>query len=413
MVSLGALVQSQTSIHIDLFSDVVADFRAGKPVIMVDDAERENEGDIVLATEAVTADLVNFMLREARGLVCVSVSVELAERLNLPLQVLNNNSPFNTPFTISIDHASVARSGVTAASRALTMQKLLDPAAQPEDFVSPGHVFPLIANPAGVIGRQGQTEGSYDLARIAGFQASGIVCEILNPDGTMARGAELDAFARRFNLKTTSVEEIIKYRVREEILIRAVAEEDAHTDFGPCRTFVFQDDVAGKEHLVLRFGPESRLREPGGALVRIHSECLTGDVFGSRRCDCGAQLHESMRQIVENGSGLILYLRQEGRGIGLTNKLRAYALQDQGHDTVEANLKLGFAPDLRDFAVAAKLLDSFGVHSVRLLTNNPDKVSTLERFGITITERRPVVVPHDEHSASYLEAKRTKLGHWL
>jgi 3,4-dihydroxy 2-butanone 4-phosphate synthase/GTP cyclohydrolase II len=406
-------MENKGGIHIHPFAEVLADFRAGKPVILVDDAERENEGDIAIATEAITPELVSFMLQHARGLVCVSISVELAEHLNLPLQVLNNNSPFNTPFTVSIDHRSVAQSGVTAASRALTMQKLLDPKSKAQDFTSPGHVFPLIANPAGVIGRQGQTEGSYDLARIAGFKPSGIVCEILQPDGTMARGHQLNEFAERFALKTTSVEEIIKYRIREEVLIRAVAEEDLESDFGLCKAYVFQDDVDGKEHLVLAFGKEKLLADPDGTLVRIHSECLTGDVFGSRRCDCGEQLHESLRQIVAQGSGLVLYLRQEGRGIGLTNKLRAYALQDQGHDTVEANLRLGFPADMRDFAVAAKILDHFKVDNVRLLTNNPEKLSALEQFGIHINARVPLIAVPDEYSKGYLETKRQKLGHWL
>jgi 3,4-dihydroxy 2-butanone 4-phosphate synthase/GTP cyclohydrolase II len=406
-------MESKDRIQLHPFSEVLADFRAGKPVILVDDAERENEGDITLATEAVTPELMSFMLEHARGLICVSISVELAEQLNLPLQVLNNNSPFNTPFTVSIDHRSVSQSGVTGRSRALTMQKLLEPGAQPEDFVSPGHVFPLIANPAGVIGRQGQTEGSYDLARIAGFKPSGIVCEILQPDGTMARGKQLNEFAERFGLKISSVEEIIKFRIREEVLVRMVGESAMTTDFGACRAFVFQDDVDGKEHLALAFGQEKLLDNPDGTLVRIHSECLTGDVFGSRRCDCGEQLKESMQQIVARGSGIVLYLRQEGRGIGLTNKLRAYALQDQGHDTVEANLRLGFPADMRDFAVAAKMLDHFGVRRVQLLTNNPDKLSTLENFGIEIRSRIPLVVRPDEFSKHYLEAKRDKLGHWL
>lgn len=406
-------MESKSGISLHPFAEVLADYRAGKPVILVDDAERENEGDIAVAAEAITAELVSFMLKHARGLICVSVPVQIAERLNLPLQVLNNNSPFNTPFTVSVDHRSVASSGVTAASRAFTMRKLLDPQSKAEDFVSPGHVFPLIANPAGVIGRQGQTEGSYDLARIAGFIPAGVICEILQPDGTMARGEQLNEFARTFALKTTSVEEVIKFRVREEVLIRAVAEEDSVTDCGPCKTFVFQDDVDGKEHLVLAFGKDKLRSDSAGTLVRIHSECLTGDVFGSRRCDCGEQLHSSMRQIVDTGSGLILYLRQEGRGIGLANKLRAYALQDQGHDTVEANLRLGFPADMRDFAVAAKILDFFGIKTVRLLTNNPEKVSSLEQFGIDISERVPVIATPDEYSRQYLETKRQKLGHWL
>lgn len=413
MIRRAPEMAAEDTIRLDSFASVVADFKAGKPIVLVDDASRENEGDITIATEALTPELMNFMLREARGLVCVSISTEIASQLNLPLQVLNNNSPFNTPFAVSVDHRTVQGSGVTAAGRTFTMQKLLDPNMRAEDFVSPGHVFPLIANPAGVIGRQGQTEGSYDLARIAGFQPSGVICEILSPDGSMARGKELNAFAKRFGLKVSSVEEIVKYRIREEVLIRVVANEELMTDFGKCRTYVFQDDAVGKEHLVLAFGPEEKLRDSRGALVRIHSECLTGDVFGSRRCDCGEQLHASMRRIISEGSGLVLYLRQEGRGIGLANKLRAYALQDQGHDTVEANLQLGFPADMRDFAVAGKILDHFGVSSVRLLTNNPDKLNTLTGLGISISERIPLVVEADEYSREYLATKRSKLGHWL
>lgn len=400
-------------IKLDPFNDVIAAFKAGKAVILVDDANRENEGDITVATEALELEHMNLMLQHARGLICVSISVELAEQLNLPLQVLNNNSPFNTPFAVSVDHKEVAYQGVTAANRCFTMRKLVDPASRAEDFVSPGHVFPLIANPAGVIGRQGQTEGSFDLARIAGFAPSGVVCEILNPDGSMARGAELNTFAIQHGLKIGSVEQIVKYRIREEVLIRSVGEAELSTDFGKCKTYVFQDDVAGKEHLVLVFGDERKLSTENGALIRIHSECLTGDVFGSRRCDCGQQLHEAMRKIQQEGAGMILYLRQEGRGIGLTNKLRAYALQDLGHDTVEANLKLGFPADLRDFMVAAKILDSFGVQTVRLLTNNPEKLSALEQLGIKIRQRIPLLVHPDEYSKAYLETKRTKLGHWL
>ncbi len=406
-------MQPPGRIQLHPFSEVIEAFRRGEPVILVDDEKRENEGDIAIATEALTIDHMNLMLAHARGLVCVSISAELAAQLQLPLQTINNNSPFNTPFAISVDHRTVAHQGVTAASRLLTMQKLLDPRSQPEDFVSPGHVFPLIANPAGVIGRQGQTEGSFDLARIAGFKPSGVICEILNADGSMARGSQLNEFAGAHKLKIGSVEQITRYRIREEVLIRAVGEAELQTDFGSCRTFVFQDDAAGKEHLVLVFGDPRQLRSEAGALVRIHSECLTGDVFGSRRCDCGEQLHEAMRQIVEQGGGMILYLRQEGRGIGLTNKLRAYSLQDQGHDTVEANLRLGFPADMRDFAVAAKILDSFEVHSVRLLTNNPEKLSTLEQLGIDIVERVPLIVSPDEHSRAYLDTKRSKLGHLL
>ncbi|MFM1846805.1 MAG: hypothetical protein RL417_279 [Pseudomonadota bacterium] len=395
------------------FEEVVKRFRAGEMVIIVDDADRENEGDVTLATECVTPELINFMMREARGLICVTIAPELAEKLQLPLQVINNNSPFNTPFAVSVDHRSVLGRGVTAEARAVTMRKIIEPGATMGDFVSPGHVFPLVANPAGVIGRQGQTEGSYDLARIAGLAPSGIICEILNPDGTMARGEMLQAFADKHGMLITSIEEIMRYRVNEEVLVREVSKRVLETDHGTFMTHVFQDDVDGKEHLALVRGDLVGRADPRGPLVRIHSECLTGDVFGSRRCDCGAQLDQAMNRIAAEDGGIVLYLRQEGRGIGLVNKLRAYELQDRGRDTVDANLELGFEADSRDFAVAAKILSGFGLKKIRLLTNNPQKFQQLSTFGIEITERIPVVVPEDEYSKGYIETKRRKMGHWL
>ena len=401
------------SFSIAPFDEVVKRFRAGQMVIIVDDADRENEGDIAVATECVTPEIVNFMMQEARGLICVTIAPELAEKLHLPLQVINNNSPFNTPFAVSVDHRSVGSEGISASARALTMRKIIEPGASMDDFVSPGHIFPLVANPAGVIGRQGQTEGSYDLARIAGLTPSGIICEILNPDGTMARGELLQAFADKHGLLITSIEEIMRYRVNEEVLVREVSQRLLETDYGAFTTFVFQDDVDGKEHLALVRGDISRFDPVKGPLVRIHSECLTGDVFGSRRCDCGAQLDEAMKRIVSEDAGIVLYLRQEGRGIGLANKLRAYELQDRGRDTVDANLELGFEADSRDFAVAAKILAHVGLKKIRLLTNNPQKFKQLSTLGIEITERAPVVVPDDEYSRSYLETKRRKMGHWL
>ncbi len=395
------------------FDEVVKRYAAGEMVIIVDDADRENEGDIAIATECITPAAMTFMMREARGLICVSIAPELAERLSLPLQVLNNNSPFHTPFAVSIDHRSVGTSGVTNTSRALTLRKLVEPGAQAGDFVSPGHIFPLVANPAGVIGRQGQTEGSFDLARIAGRISSGVICEILNPDGTMTRGAALAEFAARHGLLITSIAEIIRYRVNEEVLVREVSRRTLSTDHGPFETRVFQDDADGKEHLALVRGDRSVWSDPRGPLVRIHSECLTGDVFGSRRCDCGAQLEYALELIAGEDAGLVLYLRQEGRGIGLANKLRAYELQDRGRDTVDANLELGFEADSRDFAVAAKILGALGVSKIRLVTNNPRKFEQLTTLGIEITARVPVVVPTDEYSKGYIETKRRRMGHWL
>ncbi|MCO6431296.1 MAG: GTP cyclohydrolase II [Deltaproteobacteria bacterium] len=393
--------------------EIIAEIAAGKMIILVDDAKRENEGDLVVATEKLTPEHLAFMMHEARGLICVSIDQLTAERLNLPLQALDNSSPFQTPFTVSIDHRSVTEMGDSAAGRVATMSALLDERAQPEDFTIPGHVFPLIANPEGVIARQGQTEGSYDLAKLAGLRPSGVLCEILNPDGSMARAGQLNDFAQKHGIKIGTIDQIIRHRITTEILVRDVAHSTLQTDAGEFETYVFEDALDGKEHLALAYGDFLSESQSKGVMVRIHSECLTGDVFGSRRCDCGSQLDTAMKHIVDNGSGLLLYLRQEGRGIGLGNKLRAYALQDQGHDTVEANIQLGFAADSREYAVAAHILNMLKVHRVRLMTNNPDKLKRLEQLGVTVTERIPLLVEPDAYSRSYLETKRNKLGHIL
>ncbi len=395
---------------LDPFKDVLEAARSGRMIIMVDDADRENEGDLVIPTAHVSKDVLSFMMREARGLICASISTELADRLQLPPQASSNTSSFQTPFTISVDAREVVDRGVTAEARAITFKKLIAPDASPDDFVSPGHVFPLVASPLGVFGRRGQTEGSYDLARLCGLPASGVICEILNPDGSMARGETLIAFARKHNLLITSVAEIVRHRTEQEVLVREVARTEIQTKVGPFSSYVLADDATGSEHLALVYG---NIKSAAAPRVRIHSECLTGDVFGSRRCDCGAQLELAMAQIAADKAGVVLYLRQEGRGIGLGNKLRAYALQDQGHDTVEANLALGFEPDLRDFAVAAKMLRHLGVSEVRLLTNNPEKVRAIEAWGLVVKERLPLLVPSDEYSKAYLETKRQKLGHLL
>lgn len=399
---------SQENLNITPIQEVLKAFAAGEMVIIADDLDRENEGDIAVATEKLNTEQLAFMMREARGLICVSLACDTARKLLLTPQTENNNSIFHTPFTVSVDHKSVSGSGVTAMARTKTMLALLEESSKPEDFVSPGHVFPLMANPAGVLGRKGQTEGSYDLARLCGLTPSGVICEILNPDGSMARGDKLNQFAKKHNLALTTIQEIIRYRLSQEVLVREVARSSLQTDFGVFETVVWENEVDGKEHLVLIYGDIAKAKSP---LVRIHSECLTGDVFGSRRCDCGSQLSESMRRIVAEGVGVVLYLRQEGRGIGLGNKLRAYALQDQGRDTVEANLELGFAADARDFAVAAQMLCALGVRNVRLLTNNPEKLSTLEDLGIKIDQRLPLVVGIEECNRGYMETKRSKLGH--
>lgn len=393
--------------------EIFADLRAGRGVVVLDDATRENEGDVVFATETVTAEAVAFLINEARGLICVSVTPQVAERLNLPLQVINNNSPHQTPFAMTVDHRDVVPFGVTASARAHTMRRMVAPDASAEEFVTPGHVFPLIANEAGVMGRRGHTEGVFDLARLAGLAPSGILCEVLNPDGTMARGQSIIEFSRRHNLKITTIEAIRQYRMLHEISVRQLSTRDVETDFGTFRATVYADDVAGKEHIALVRGDLSSMPSSYAPLVRMHSECLTGDVFGSRRCDCGPQLAGAMKLVVDEGVGIILYLRQEGRGIGLENKLRAYELQDQGLDTVEANVKLGFKPDERDFAVGAHMLSALGVKNIRLITNNPEKGATLNRYGISVVERVPMITDADPCSAEYLRTKREKMGHLL
>jgi 3,4-dihydroxy 2-butanone 4-phosphate synthase/GTP cyclohydrolase II len=398
---------------LDNFTDVLADIRDGKAVVVVDSADRENEGDLILATEKVTPEMVSFLMREARGLICVSIPAEIADRLRLPLQVLNNNSPFQTPFAINVDHKDVGARGVTAEGRARTMRALIEPGAQAQHFVSPGHVFPLIANSAGVMGRPGHTEGAFDLARLAGLSSSGILCEVLNPDGTMARGAELQGFASKHGLRITSIQAIREYRAFHEIAVRQLSESDVTTDYGTFHAVVFVEDAGQKEHVAMIWGEPSKMPASYAPLVRLHSECLTGDVFGSRRCDCGRQLDGAIKLITEEGAGLVLYLRQEGRGIGLENKVRAYALQDQGLDTVEANVHLGFDPDERDFAVGAHMLLALGIRAIRLITNNPAKAAALSRFGISVVERIPIVVEADPYSEAYLRTKREKLGHLL
>ena len=395
----------------DPIEKVIEAYRLGKQVIVVDDEDRENEGDLCFATEFATPEHLAFMMREARGLICITIDESVAERLSLSKQVDVNNSQFRTPFTISIDLASSERTGVSAQSRVECMHKMLDPESKPSDFVTPGHIFPLVANPAGVIGRRGQTEGSYDLARLAGLKPSGVICEILNPDGSMARGAQLEAFAKKHDLLVSSIEEIKRYRLRHEVQVREVANSTMETDWGPFDVRVFQDDVQQKEHLLLTYKADDCLKDT--PLVRVHSECLTGDVFRSERCDCGGQLASAMKAISEYGYGMVVYLRQEGRGIGLINKLKAYTLQDDGRDTVEANIELGFQADQREYKAAANMLQSLGVSTIKLLTNNPQKIESLQGEGITVSERVSIITEVKGLAAAYMETKKEKLGHLL
>jgi 3,4-dihydroxy 2-butanone 4-phosphate synthase/GTP cyclohydrolase II len=396
----------------DRVEDAIEDIRQGRMVIVADDEDRENEGDLVMAAAPVTAEHVNFMTKHGRGLICVTVTEERADELDLPLMTDANTDPQGTAFTVSVDadRRFGVTTGISAHDRARTIQVMLDPDTKPADLRRPGHIFPLRAKRGGVLRRVGQTEAAVDLAELAGFPPVGVICEILNPDGTMARRPELEAFAREHDLKFITVAQLVAYRLTKTRLVRRIAEADLPTDHGRFRVIGYESMIDHREHVALVRG---ELEGRTDALVRMHSECLTGDVFGSRRCDCGAQLDAAMARIAEEGSGAIVYLRQEGRGIGLGNKLRAYALQDEGMDTVEANERLGFKPDLRDYGIGAQILLDLGIKGIRLLTNNPRKVVGLDGYDLEITGREPLRIELDEHNERYLSTKKTKLGHIL
>ncbi|NBW40638.1 GTP cyclohydrolase II [bacterium] len=389
---------------------VIATFREGGMVVICDDAERENEGDLAIAAECITPEKYSFMMRQGRGLVCTSIDPEIGRKLQLPLQIINNNSAFGTPFAPSVSLRSLGAEHSPVSARVQTVHRMIADDATPDEFASPGSVYPLLANPAGVVGRDGQTEGSYDLARLAGLKPAALICEVLREDGTMMRGAELEEFALHHSLPITSVAEIFDYRVNHELLLREEFQGDVQTRWGEWKARIFYDDVTQKEHLALIYG-DIRTGEP--ILTRVHSECLTGDVFGSVRCDCGPQLDFACDKIKEAGAGILLYLRQEGRGIGLSNKLKAYELQDRGRDTVEANVELGFEADERDYRVAVKILRILGISRLSLMTNNPDKIEVLRSSGVEIASREPIEVPVSKFAASYMETKKTKLGHLL
>ncbi|MBI2889949.1 MAG: bifunctional 3,4-dihydroxy-2-butanone-4-phosphate synthase/GTP cyclohydrolase II [Nitrospirae bacterium] len=390
--------------------EAIAEIRKGRMVILMDDEDRENEGDLVMAAEMVTPEAINFMASKGRGLICVPVTAVKAKELGLSLMVTENTSTNTTAFTVSIDARHGISTGISAYDRYRTIQVMVSEGARPEDFARPGHVFPLIARDGGVLVRAGQTEGSVDLARLAGLKPLAVICEVMNEDGTMARLPDLEEFGKKCDVKICTIADLIRYRMEHERLVKRQVETQFPTEYGEFRLQAYENLVDAGVHLALVLG-EIRREDP--VLVRVHSQCLTGDTFGSIRCDCGPQLHRAMEMISEEARGVLLYLNQEGRGIGLLNKLKAYRLQDTGKDTVEANNELGFRADLREYGMGAQILHDIGVGKMRLMTNNPKKIVGLEGYGLTIVERVPIEIPSNARNLRYLRAKKEKLGHIL
>ncbi|MBI4823253.1 MAG: bifunctional 3,4-dihydroxy-2-butanone-4-phosphate synthase/GTP cyclohydrolase II [Nitrospirae bacterium] len=390
--------------------EALEDLVKGRLIILVDDEDRENEGDLFIAAEKVTAEAINFMAKYGRGLICLSLTPERVSSLKLPMMTNENTSTYGTAFTVSIEAKKGVTTGISAHDRARTILTAIDPETKPEDLTRPGHIFPLRAKPGGVLQRTGQTEGSVDLARLAGLYPAGVICEIMNDDGTMARVPELKEFAKKHNLKMVTIKDLIHYRMKTEMFVKRIADVTLPTDYGDFRAIAYTNDVDQNMHIALIKG---EIKPGDKVLVRVHSECLTGDVFGSKRCDCGAQIHKAMQMVQNEGKGVVLYMKQEGRGIGLSNKLRAYELQDKGLDTVEANIKLGFKPDLRDYGIGAQILVDLGVRQMRLMTNNPKKIIGLEGYGLKIVERVPIETKPNEKNIDYLKTKKKKLGHIL
>jgi 3,4-dihydroxy 2-butanone 4-phosphate synthase/GTP cyclohydrolase II len=385
--------------------------KRGRMIILVDDEDRENEGDLCMAAEHVTPEAINFMAKHGRGLICLSLSSDLADRLDLPLMVRDNRSRFGTAFTVSIEARRGVTTGISAADRATTIRTAVADDTTAEDLVSPGHIFPIRARKGGVLVRTGQTEGSVDLARLAGLKTAGVICEIMKDDGTMARMPDLEVFARQHHLKIVTIADLIDFRLKTERLVRRAATATLPTRYGgEFKIIVYENDVDSMKHIALVKG---NIQPDDEVLVRVHSECLTGDTFGSARCDCGDQLHAAMKMVEEEGKGVIVYMHQEGRGIGLVNKIKAYELQEHGRDTVEANIELGFKEDLRDYGIGAQILVDLGVRKMRLMTNNPKKIVGLQAYGLSVTGRVPIEIEPTESNIHYLETKKKKMGHIL
>jgi 3,4-dihydroxy 2-butanone 4-phosphate synthase/GTP cyclohydrolase II len=393
--------------------DAIDDIRQGRMVVVVDDEDRENEGDLTIAAEKVTPEVINFMARYGRGLICLPMTGERLDELRIPLMVRDeqNDAKFGTAFCVPIEAKKGTTTGISAADRARTVLAAIDPGTKPGDLARPGHMFPLRAVDGGVLVRAGQTEAAVDLARLAGLHPAGVICEVMDEDGTMARGPRLEAFCRQHSLKLVTIKDLIQHRMRNERLVRKIVETDLPSGYGPFRIHAFESGIDGQHHVALVMGDLSAGDEP--ALVRVHSQCLTGDIFASSRCDCGDQLHKALEMISQAGRGVLLYLRQEGRGIGLVHKLMAYQLQDQGQDTVEANEALGFKADQRDYGIGAQILVELGVKKIRLLTNNPRKFVGLEGYGLEIVGRLPIEIPATDANRRYLKTKKEKLGHIL
>lgn len=400
-----------TDIKLNTIEEALEDIKAGKVIIVVDDEDRENEGDFVVAAEAITPEIVNFFAKEGRGLICVPITEDRADKLDLELMVKHNSAAYETAFTVSVDLVGHGcTTGISAQDRFKTIKALVDPSTKPEELGKPGHIFPLRAKKAGVLRRAGHTEAAIDLARLAGFKPAGAIVEILNEDGTMARLPQLIEIGKKFGIKIISIEDLIKYRIKMETIVERKVEVKLPTEHGDFNLVAYEDTTSGEEHLALIKG-EWEDEEP--VLVRVHSSCITGDIFGSCRCDCGPQLHEAMRMVQKAGKGVIIYMNQEGRGIGMMNKLRAYKLQEEGYDTVQANLKLGFKPDQRDYGVGAQILRDLHVHKMKLMTNNPKKRTGLIGYGLEIVENVALEIKSNEFNKFYLETKRDRMGHDL